>query len=64
MLFIVHCGDAHQIFSYGSTWSSGALEKRVLELMSRVEVAPGLVLRDESGKLWKLKLGVRMEKAD
>ena len=59
--YVVHCGDVRQTFAYGSKWTDTALRKKLAELLQRVEVAPGLILQDEAGKLWKLKVILELE---
>ena len=59
--YVVHCGDVHQAFTFNSKWADKVLYKRLAELLQRVDFAPGLILRDEHGNLWKPKLEVWLE---
>lgn len=61
MKYVVHCGDVHQIFAFDSAWTDTMLRRRFEQLLRRVEVAPGLVLRDKAGKLWKSKVVIELE---
>lgn len=61
MKYTVHCGDVHQVFAFDSVWTDVTLRKRLGELLRRIEIAPGLVLQDETGKLWKPRVVVELE---
>jgi hypothetical protein len=63
MRYTVHCGDVHQVFEFGSAWTDSMLRKRFEQLLHRVEVAPGLVLQDEHGKLSRLRVVAELELA-
>jgi hypothetical protein len=61
MKYTVHCGDVHQVFAFESAWTGEMLNKRFDQLLRRVEVAPGLVLRDENGKLWRPRVAIELD---
>jgi len=62
--YLVHCGDAWNLFAYGGKWKVTHLTNKLNELLARIDFLPGLVLRDEEGKLLKPVLQVHLVPVD
>lgn len=60
--YVVHCGDVHQSFPFNSEWDERSLYKRLVELQRRIDFVPGLVFQDETGKFWKPRLVVHLQR--
>lgn len=60
----VHCGDAWKMFTYGTWWKITQLMARLNEFLGGIDFVPGLVLRDEEGRLFKPILQVHLVPAE
>lgn len=63
--YLVHCGDATFYFQFGRLYSLSYLKqvfKRTVNrrLFDDIDLFPGLILRDGSGKLWKPEVQVKL----
>jgi len=60
--YVVHCGDAHQAFTFNSKWDEKSLYQKLVELQRRIDFVPGMVLQDENGGFWKPRLVVHLQR--
>lgn len=62
--YVVHCGDAWGLFTYGGLWKPSSVTKKLNELLARIDFVPGLVFRDGNEGLFKPILQVHLVPAE